>query len=102
MPNRFSSGKYSIAECDICGWRTKLSELRALTIKTKMVNIRVCSECWNPDHPQLQLGMYPVDDPQAVRNARPDLSYPQSRSYTFPPFGLQGALWVGNVTIIGA
>jgi hypothetical protein len=26
--------------------------------------------------------MYPVNDPQAVRNPRPDTSYPQSRSYT--------------------
>jgi len=32
----------------------------------------VCPECWEPDQPQLLLGMYPVDDPQAVRNPRPD------------------------------
>ena len=38
----------------------------------------VCPECWEPDHPQLQLGMYPVDDPQALRNPRRDLSYTQS------------------------
>lgn len=102
MPNRFASGKYAIAECDICGWRTKLWTLQKLTIKTKQVNIKVCPECWNPDHPQLQLGMYPVDDPQAVREPRPDLSYPQSRSYTEPPFGQQMALFVGQVTIVGA
>jgi len=35
----------------------------------------VCKQCWEKDHPQLQLGMYPVDDPQAVRNPRPDRSY---------------------------
>jgi hypothetical protein len=28
--------------------------------------------------PQLQLGMYPVDDPQALRDPRPDNSYYQS------------------------
>ena len=28
-----------------------------------------------PYQPQLQLGMYPVDDPQGVRDPRPDLSY---------------------------
>ena len=33
------------------------------------------SECWDPDQPQLQLGMYPVDDPQGLRNPRPDRSY---------------------------
>jgi hypothetical protein len=78
MATRFASGKYSIAECDICGQRYKLKELRKLTIKTKMVSIKACPECWNPDQPQLQLGMYPVFDPQAVREPRPDTSYYQS------------------------
>jgi hypothetical protein len=82
MPNRFSSGKFAIAGCDRCGFRFKLKQLKTLTIKTKNVNIRVCPECWEKDHPQLQLGMYPVNDPQAVRNPRPDTNYPQSRSYT--------------------
>jgi hypothetical protein len=75
MPNKFASGKNSIAECDRCGQRFKLKELRKLTIKTKQVNIKVCQECWEPDQPQLQLGMYPVNDPQAVREPRPDVSY---------------------------
>lgn len=78
MPNRFSSGKHSIAECDRCGQRYKLKQLKELVIKTKRVNILVCPECWEPDHPQLQLGMYPVEDPQAVRNPRRDNSYLQS------------------------
>lgn len=75
MGNKFSSGKNSIAECDRCGQRYKLKELRAETVKTKVINNRVCPSCWDPDHPQLQLGMYPVQDPQAVRNPRPDRSY---------------------------
>ncbi len=75
MPNRFASGKYAIAECDRCGQRYKLKQLKKLTIKTQTVNILVCPECWEPDQPQLSLGMYPVDDPQAVRNPRPDVSY---------------------------
>ena len=75
MPSQFASGKYSIAECDRCGQRFKLKELRKLTIKTKQVSIKVCQECWEPDQPQLQLGMYPVNDPQAVREPRPDVSY---------------------------
>jgi hypothetical protein len=75
MPNRFASGKYAIAECDRCGQRYKLKELRKLTIKTKIANILVCRSCWEPDQPQLSLGLYPVDDPQALRNPRPDVSY---------------------------
>lgn len=75
MPNRFASGKYAIAMCDRCGQQYKLKELRKLTIKTKQVSIKVCQECWEPDQPQLQLGMYPVNDPQALREPRPDTSY---------------------------
>ena len=78
MPNNFASGKKAIAECDRCGFRYKLKELKQLVIKTKNVNILVCPTCWEPDQPQLQLGMYPVDDPQALRNPRPDVSYIQS------------------------
>lgn len=78
MPNRFASGKKAIAECDRCGFRYKLKELRPLVIKTKNTNILVCPTCWEPDQPQLQLGMYPVDDPQALRNPRRDNSYWQA------------------------
>lgn len=75
MPNRFSSGKFAIAECDRCGFRYKLTQLKNLVIKTKNVSIKVCPTCWEPDQPQLQLGLYPVNDPQAVREPRPDVSY---------------------------
>lgn len=78
MPNRFASGKYAIAQCDRCDGRYKLKELRTQTVKTKPFKIKVCKSCWDPDQPQLQLGMYPVNDPQAVRDPRPDLSYLQS------------------------
>jgi hypothetical protein len=75
MGNRFTEGKRAISECDRCGFRFKLKNLKELVIKTKNVNILVCKECWEQDHPQLLLGMYPVDDPQALRNPRPDRSY---------------------------
>ena len=90
MGNRFASGKNSIAECDRCDFRFKLKELRRLVIKTKNINLLVCKSCWDPDHPQLQLGMYPVDDPQAVRNPRRDLSYQQGGTT-----GLQTLLGTG-------
>ena len=72
MPSKYSSGKNAIAQCDRCNFRYKLSQLKRLVIKTKNVNILVCPECWEPDQPQLSLGLYPVNDPQAVRNPRPD------------------------------
>jgi len=78
MTTMFASGKFAIAECDRCGFRFKLTDLKKLIVKTKVVEIKVCKECWEPDQPQLQLGMYPVNDPQAVREPRRDNSYYQS------------------------
>ena len=75
MPNKYSSGKFAIAECDRCGQRYKLKELKKLVVKQQIKNIKVCPSCWDPDQPQLSLGLYPVDDPQAVREPRPDVSY---------------------------
>lgn len=78
MATKYTAGKWTIAECDRCSFRYPLKMLRKLTIKTKQVSIKVCPSCWEMDHPQLQLGMYPVFDPQAVREPRPDTSYYQS------------------------
>ena len=75
MGNRYASGKNAIAECDRCGQRFKLKILKTEILKTKQYNLLVCPPCWDPDHPQLQLGMYPVDDPQALRNPRTDTTY---------------------------
>ena len=87
MGNRFSSGKNSISECDRCGFRFKLTLLKKEVVKTKTYNLLVCPECWNPDQPQLLLGMFPVDDPQGVRDPRPDRSYVASGLL---PSGYQG------------
>jgi hypothetical protein len=103
MGNKFSSGKNSIAECDRCGQRYMLKELKPEVIKTKITNIMVCPTCWDPDQPQLLLGMYSdvFLDPQAVRNPRRDLSleYPTTRiasrtlEWGFAPVGLQGDMF---------
>jgi hypothetical protein len=75
MPSQFARGAHAIAECDRCGFRFKLKELRKEIVKTKLYQVKVCKACWNPDQPQLQLGMQPVNDPQALREPRPDTSY---------------------------
>lgn len=75
MGNRFAIGKKAIAECDRCGQQYQLKKLKEEIIKTKRYQLLVCKECWDPDHPQLQLGMYPVDDPQGLRNPRKDTTY---------------------------
>lgn len=75
MGNRFASGKNAIAQCDRCDQRFKLKVLKREVIKGRNYDLLVCPECWDPDHPQLHLGEFPVDDPQGLRNPRPDRSY---------------------------
>ena len=75
MGNRFASGKIAIAECDRCGQQYKLKQLKTEIIKQRKYQLLVCPECWDPDQPQLMLGTFPVDDPQALRNPRKDTTY---------------------------
>ena len=58
----------------MCGFQYKLRELRNLITRGTDTNIKACIECWNEDHPQNELGMYPVYDPQALREPRPDFT----------------------------
>ena len=74
MSNRFASTKRAIAECDICGFQYKLRELKNLIRKGRDTNLKAWPTCWNPGQPQLKLGEFPVDDPQAIRDPRPDRS----------------------------
>jgi len=98
MGNRFASGKNSIAMCDRCGFQFKLKNLKREVIKTKNYELLVCGPCWDPDQPQLQLGMYPVDDPQGVRNPRPDQTYRVAglNADGFPSEGSRNIQWGWN------
>ena len=114
MSNRFASSKKAIAECDVCGFRYKLRELKKLVRKGIDTNIKACPECWNPDQPQLKLGETPVNDPQAIRDPRPDFAgYVQNRDiqwgwnpvgmgldpFNLTPNDLVGTGQVGTVTV---
>ena len=107
MPNTFANGKRAIAECDRCGFRFRLNQLRTLVINTKNINFKVCDSCWEPDHPQLQLGMYPVSDPQALRDPRTDRGeFAQERAALTPVYSYLsgsertfGISQVGTVTV---
>ena len=72
MANRFANGAKAFGFCDVCGFRFDLKKLKNLVVKTKQTQIRACPQCWVPDHPQLLLGTFPVSDPQAIRDPRPD------------------------------
>jgi hypothetical protein len=98
MATQFASGRHSIAECDVCGFRFKLSELKKVVIKAKVTGIKACPTCWDKDHPQLMLGVYPINDPQAVREPRPDNSYGSSRNtqWGWAPVGGGDGMYVEN------
>ena len=99
MSNRFASSQRALGICDVCGFQYKLRELRNVFVKRRDTNIKACPECWDPDQPQLQLGMYVIEDPQALRNPRPDNSYVESRDiqWGWNPVGLNNVYSFNNL-----
>ncbi len=97
MGNRFASGKIAIAECDRCGQQYRLKQLKTEIIKQRKYELLVCPTCWDPDQPQLMLGTFPVDDPQALRNPRKDTTYVTSgvnvngKEYSYSKKGMAAA-----------
>ena len=70
----YARGKLAWGICDRCGFRYLLSTLREESIRAVGRNNKVCQSCFDGDHPQNFLGMTPIYDPQALRNARPDVA----------------------------
>jgi len=104
MSSEFASGKYAFGFCDRCGFRYDLNELKAEFEDKKRNGLMVCTDCLDPDHPQLQLGRFRVFDPQTLRNPRPDTSQIESQSlFGWNPVGddisleLTGS--VGTITV---
>ena len=89
---KFASGKYTIAECDRCGFRYKRKQLKELVVRTKPTQLQVCPSCWEKDHPQNLQGMYPVVDPQAARDPRVD----KSLAFTGGNVSSRGIEWGWN------
>jgi len=87
MAARYTSGKYTQGACDRCAEWSLLSKLKKIVLKDTVTNIKVCRNCWEPSHPQLRLGQYPVIDAQAVREPRPDSpEITPSPVYVPPPY----------------
>ena len=82
MGQKFAAGKHAFGFCDRCGVRVKLSCMKTETVAGESINNRVCPTCYDPDHPLNFLGKMPIDDPQALRNARPDPALEESRIIT--------------------
>ena len=79
MSVRYASNKRAHGFCDRCGFRANLREMKTETVNGRPNNLRVCPTCWDPEHPQEDLGRVRVDDPQALRDPRPDQALEASR-----------------------
>jgi len=104
MADRFASSQNALGICDVCGFSYRLRELKNLIEKGRNTNIKACPECWSPDHPQLRLGEYPVNDPQALRDPRPDFAeLAESRGIQFgwDPVGLDNPFSLTPNDLIG-
>jgi hypothetical protein len=80
---RFASGKKSFALCDRCGQRYPYKDIKPEIENRRPNGLRVCPQCFDRDHPQLQLGRVRVIDAQALRHPRPDRTEPTSNVVAF-------------------
>ena len=76
----YAIGLYSKAICDRCGFRYDYLDLRQ-----EWTGFKVCPECYEPKHPQLEPVHHPAD-PQALHQPRPDVSETNDVTITLPIF----------------
>lgn len=62
----YASGKYALGICDQCGQQFMLNDL-----KKTWDGFKVCYECYEPKHPQLE-PLRAVSDPEALKEPRPE------------------------------
>lgn len=100
MARPYALGKRSLAICDRCGGRAKYVELRTQVVNGLKTGLKVCSDCLDVDHPQLRLNRIRIDDPQALRDARPEIDIAEQRRLYGLVTGVQAAGAVGTVTAV--
>ena len=62
----YAQGKYALGICDRCGMQYKFT-----TLRKEWTGFKVCAECYEPKHPQLEPKRN-VSDSIALRDPRPD------------------------------
>jgi len=87
---KFASGKWAWGICDTCGIRAKLITLQVQSVMGREIHIRSCATCNDPDHPQNFLPKFVTNDPQALRDPRPDTGAYASRVLTPPGNWING------------
>jgi hypothetical protein len=103
MTQPFAVGRKAKGCCDRCAQIWPLTKLRPEAVGGRLLGNRVCPDCWDDDHPQNWQGRYPVTDPQALRNPRPDPSDAASREILWgwnPLMGVTATGEVGTVQVV--
>ena len=104
MTATYAKGRLAFGFCDQCGQRYDLHELKVQIVAGRPTNIKNCPYCLDKDQPQYFLGRVPINDPQALRNPRPDTAQTVSRElWGWNPVGngaVYGASQVGVITLI--
>jgi hypothetical protein len=108
----YARGKHAFGFCDRTGFRYRLNDLVPQIVNGRPSGWMVGRDVVDEDQPQLRLGRISMDDPQALRNARPDKAQLESRKmYAWDPVGggntalgsrtvgLDITAEVGNVTV---
>jgi len=101
MATRFASEKKSHGFCDRCAFRYPLKKLKQYVVLGKIINQRVCPSCWEPDNIRNWLAVLAApkiaNDPQALRNPRPDTNLNASRGlFAWNPVATQQANFTLN------
>ena len=66
----YAQGKFSRAICDRCGF-----DYPYLDLRKEWTGFKVCGECYEPKHPQLD-PPHNIADPEAIYQPRPTISAP--------------------------
>jgi hypothetical protein len=96
---RYAVGKKSLAICDRCG-----QQYPYLTLRKEWTGFKVCQECFEVKHPQLEPDPPPFE-PQALYEPRPARVEPQTvvvGQTVFPPpanLSTQAVASVGSVEV---
>ena len=99
----FAKGKYAFGFCDRTGFRYKIKDLVPQIKAGRMTGLMVGKDMLDEDQPQNFLGrLGDYADPQAIRNARPDIAQDTSRRhFAFDPVGNGGSGGGGNLIAHG-
>ena len=94
----YAKAKYAFGFCDKTGFRYPLKDLVPEYNNGVKTGFLVGRDVVDPDQPQNFLGRVKINDPQSLRNPRPDRSLIESRAlYGFDPVGSQGTLMTASV-----